>query len=282
MFSYRHGYHAGNHADVLKHLCQMLILEKLASKAKPFTYIDTHSGAGCYNLGAGFSTKTSEFVDGIDRLLNLSTQQPEIKRYQKLINQYRQKERYPGSPEIACTMLRAQDTMSLMEWHNQEIINLKKHMGRRTNVSIHHRDGFEGLIALSPPKPARGLVMIDPSYEVNDDYEAVIHTLEKSYRKWKTGIYMLWYPLLAKARDKSGAMVNKIGKGPYSSVLNIQLSVKPQEEELGMHGSGILVINAPWQFDHQVEALLPELTTCLAIEGKGRGTVDWLKIPDNQ
>lgn len=280
MFSYRHAFHAGNHADVLKHLCQMLLLEKLCSKDKAFVYIDTHAGAGVYDLTSEQAQKTCEYQAGIDALSDAACQNPHIRAYLKLVEQYRKQNRYPGSPEIARRLCRAQDSLQLMEWHNNEVQQLAANFKQQRRVKVHHRDGFEGLLAITPPKPARGMVLIDPSYELETDYQVLPDTLNKAYRRWQTGIYAIWYPLLAKKRDRSHSMLEAIRKGPYPSVLDIQLSVAPQDEQLGMHGSGMLIINPPWQFDQHIEVMLPELLKALGQGDEGRYQIRWLAQQD--
>ena len=163
MLSYRHSFHAGNHGDVLKHICQMLIIEKLKSKDKGFCYFDTHSGAGVYQLNSKESLKTNEFKQGIECLIGHSFQNEAINNYLSLVNAYKKFNQYPGSTEIAKSTLRPQDKLFLMEWHNQEIQNLKSNVGGK-NIAIHHRDGYEGLLALTPPDMQRGMVLIYPSY----------------------------------------------------------------------------------------------------------------------
>lgn len=279
MFSYRHGFHAGNHADVLKHVCQMMIIDKLKMKEKPFIVFDTHSGAGCYDLTSEESKKTGEFEGGIDRLCSSPVSQPELEAYGQLIERYRQKDMYPGSPQISLDLIREQDSLCLMEWHSQEILNLKHNMPQDPRIAIHHRDGYEGLLAMLPPKPSRGIVLIDPPYELAEDYQKVVETLEKAAIKWASGIFALWYPMLAKKRDKSQKMLEKLTSLPFKSLLKIELEVTPQQEELGMHGSGMVIVNPPWQFDTQAEEVLDVLTPVLAQSCRGNCRVEWLIQP---
>ncbi len=280
MFSYRHGYHAGNHADVLKHLCQMLLLEKLREKDKAFVYIDTHSGAGRYDLSSAEANKTGEFKQGIDRLRSAGSHNPTLSAYLQLVEPYRQQQQYPGSPEIARQMMRAQDRLQLMEWHNNEVENLRDNFAGVDEVHIHHRNGFEGLVALCPPKPARGLVLMDPSYELASDYTDLVKTLQQAYRRWATGIYAIWYPLLARSRDRSDRMLKQLSQQPFERVLDIQLKLHPQQEEMGMYGSGMLIINPPWQFEQQVQAMLPELMKGLQDWSGASYEVRWLANND--
>ncbi|MBN7821119.1 23S rRNA (adenine(2030)-N(6))-methyltransferase RlmJ [Bowmanella yangjiangensis] len=276
MFSYRHGYHAGNHADVLKHLCQMLLLNKLAEKDKAFVYIDTHSGAGLYDLTSAQAQKTGEYKDGIDRLLDANCQDSNLRSYIKLVDEYRRDNRYPGSPELARRLCRSQDSLQLMEWHNNEVQNLRANFKGVRNAHTHHRNGFEGLVAMSPPKPARGLVLIDPSYELEADYQELVSAVKESYKRWKTGIFAIWYPLLAKSRDRSEKMTKALAAIQGADVLDIQLKLHPQEQDVGMYGSGMLVINPPWQFDTQLEALMPELLNALKDWPGASYQLNWL------
>ena len=273
MLSYRHSFHAGNHGDVLKHICQMLIINKLKSKSKGFVYIDTHSGAGLYDLAGEEANKTNEHSQGIGRLSDYQGNNQAILDYQALCANYLRHSQYPGSPEIASFMLREQDSAVLMELHNQEIINLKNNI-RGANIAIHHRDGYEGLLAMTPPRLPRGMVLIDPSYEVADEYQQVIDTVCQTYKRWSTGIYAIWYPLLSSrvragkdntlyASTKSGLselMLETLAQQNFKNLLTIEMRVANETQYAGMYGTGMAIINAPWQFDEQMQTCLEELT----------------------
>jgi len=276
LFSYRHAFHAGNHADVLKHICQLLILEKLKAKDKPFIVIDTHSGAGCYELDSEQALKTAEFSGGIDKLMAGQSDNEHINKYLQWVEGYRRHQQYPGSPKLSADFSREQDKVCLMEWHNQEIHNLKHNMGNDRRIAIHHRDGYEGLLAMVPPKPARGLVLIDPSYEVPEDYQKVVSVVEQAYNKWPTGIFAIWYPILATKRDKSQKMLGQLAQKEVKSLLTVELDIKGQAEEMGMHGSGMAIINAPWQFAEQAEQVLKQLVPALGEDDKAHGRLQWL------
>ncbi|MFT4939265.1 MAG: 23S rRNA (adenine2030-N6)-methyltransferase [Paraglaciecola sp.] len=277
MFSYRHSFHAGNHGDVLKHICQMLIINKLKSKDKGFVYIDTHSGAGLYDLAGDEAKKTNEYAHGIARVSTYQGNNQAILDYQALCAKYLRHNQYPGSPEIANSMLREQDSAVLMEWHNQEIDNLKNNI-RGTNVAIHHRDGYEGLIAMTPPRLPRGMVLIDPSYEVADEYQQVVDTVSQTYKRWTTGIYAIWYPLLSSrvrsakddtfyASGKSGLseqMLASLAQQNFKNLLTIEMCVADEDQYAGMYGTGMAIINAPWQLDEQMQTCLEELTPLLS------------------
>ena len=289
MFSYRHGYHAGNHADVLKHICQMLIIDKLKCKDKGFTYIDTHSGAGLYDLSSEQAQKTYEFKQGITRLADYAGAEPALLAYQELTSSYLKNHQYPGSPEISRLLMRDQDKLHLMEWNNQEVINLKRQI-RGHNVAVHHRDGYEGLIAMTPPDLKRGLVLVDPSYETPDDYHHVVDALTKAYKRWSSGIYAIWYPLLAKRENesndsferaaskhhKSQNMLEALSNAGFKNLLQEALAVQDPETFAGMYGSGMAIINAPWQLDDQLRACLSELTPLMAQNKKATNLVKWL------
>ncbi len=282
MLSYRHAFHAGNHADVLKHAVETLIIEQLKSKEKPFCYLDTHAGGGCYDLSGEWPQKKAEYLDGIARLWPERQHWPELAAYWDIIATLNESELrfYPGSPEIARHLLREQDKLMLMELHNQEIEILRRHMGGDSRSAIHHRDGFEGLLALLPPTPRRGLVLMDPPYELKEDYQRVLQTLKKAMQKWSTGIYALWYPILGKDADRSRSMLELFKYAGFPSALVAELEVAAQPDEWGMNGSGMLILNAPWQLDGQLTTLLPRLCTQLAQSNEARWRLEWLAKPE--
>lgn len=288
MLSYRHSFHAGNHADVLKHITQMLIINKLKLKEKPAIYIDTHSGAGLYDLQSAEAQKTKEYLSGVECLQVAHSQHEDIRKYQQLISEFLTQDQYPGSPLIAARTLREQDRLICMELHNTEIDNLRQNLSTTecaASLAIHHRDGYEGLLAFLPPNPARGLVLIDPSYEVSDEYQQVTNTLEKALNKWPIGIYAIWYPLLSsRAGKKAGLsenMLKKISALDCKSVLNVALHVTENDGETGMYGSGMVIINAPWQLDVELESVVPALFSQLVkADTPGKAIVEWLKQAD--
>lgn len=279
MLSYRHAFHAGNHADVLKHAVQSLLLEALKAKDKPFCYIDTHAGGGCYDLSGEWSQKKAEFEEGIGRLWSQPADWPELAAYLGAIatlNDAPGLRFYPGSPELARHLLREQDKLMLMELHNNEVEILRRHLGADPRVAIHHRDGFEGLLALLPPTPRRGLVLIDPPYELKTDYDKAVQGLDKALRRWPSGIYALWYPILGKQADRSREMLERLAALPLPSLLQVELEVAAQPDDWGMNGSGLAIINAPWQLDSQLARLLPRLCDCLRQADGAQWSLEWL------
>ncbi len=279
MLSYRHEFHAGNYADVFKHLCQSLVLQQLTRKPKPLTYLDSHSAAGRYNLASDMAQKTAEFVGGVDALLRASLHSTQAQGYLALVESLREQNQYPGSPAVAANLLRAEDRLVLMELHNTEINNLRDNMGGDPRVAIHHRDGFEGLLAVTPPTPARGLALIDPPYERTEEYQQVVKTLKALHQRWPVGVIALWYPLLAKKRNKAPAMIEAIAKNQPSSLYRAEIWVKSQPDELGMYGCGMAFINLPWQVDVQIESLMPELVQALGNQ-QGGCFSEWIIKPE--
>ena len=266
MLSYRHGFHAGNHADVVKHLVLLGLLQKLLGKDKPFTYIDSHSGGGLYDLDSAAARVNSEHLTGVIPLWQKRGVDPLLNLYLDKVSEFnstRALHHYPGSPSLALGCLRPDDRMHLLELHPAEVEALRTNMGRDNRVSIHHRDAFEGLLALTPPDPRRGLALIDPAYEEREDYQRVLSVVLKLQRRWPVGIIAVWYPLLARQRDRSTWFKATIARENLPDVLVIELSVLEQEEEFGMHGSGMLLINTPWQFREQIQATLVEVVSVL-------------------
>nr|CAA6823467.1 MAG: Protein involved in catabolism of external DNA [uncultured Thiotrichaceae bacterium] len=258
-------------------------MESFKRKDKPFVYVDTHAGAGVYDLSGKWAGKTGEYAWGIGRIWDQQSKWPLLASYFQTIRSHNPDEKlqyYPGSPDIAAQLLRAQDKIILSELHNNEVDMLRENMRRHKRgddrVGLHHRDGFEALPALMPPTPRRGLVLIDPPYELKEDYTRVVETLKKAYKRWATGTYVVWYPLLAKQRDHSQMMLKKLAQ-QCDNLLVAELEVEAQQIDLGMHGSGLAIINAPWQLDEQLKLTLPRLATVLGLTEETKWTVEWRK-----
>lgn len=272
MLSYRHAYHAGNHADVLKHLTLLATLQQLRNKDKPFVAIDTHSGNGFYNLSSEPARKTGEAAQGFLRLWQTRSKLQGtdlVSDYLDLVAGLNPVDtgsaigHYPGSPAIVQSQLRDDDHAILMELHSTEIEHLRENFKREPRISIHHRDGFEGAVALTPPTPRRGLLLMDPAYENKADYQQAIKAVLAVHRRWPTGIIALWYPMLGQARDLSALVKHKLGV--VADSVSIELSVAPQSDEFGMHGSGMYIINPPWQLAERVNAALNQIRPLLQV-----------------
>ncbi|MEZ5571490.1 MAG: 23S rRNA (adenine(2030)-N(6))-methyltransferase RlmJ [Halioglobus sp.] len=264
MLSYRHAFHAGNHADVLKHLVQVMLLRYLLEKKdKPLRYIDTHAGAGSYDLHAAFASQNREFDSGITRLWTRTDLPESLMDYVNVVRRFNaggELVHYPGSPSIAATILQAAHRLQLYELHPGDASRLGKWAARDRRIRVHQEDGFAALNAILPPVERRALVMIDPPYEVKADYATAVATLQRACKKFATGVYALWYPLLQ--RDEVKTLVKKLESMPVKSLL-VELPVQPKATG-GMYGSGMFVINPPWVLQQQLESCLPYLQTVLA------------------
>ncbi|HUN67168.1 MAG TPA: 23S rRNA (adenine(2030)-N(6))-methyltransferase RlmJ [Burkholderiales bacterium] len=270
MFSYRHGFHAGNHADVLKHVVLVQMLAYLTAKDKPLWFVDTHAGAGSYSLGSDFARKKSEFKDGIGRLwgkAGLPAPLAEYLQQVQAVNPDGKLRFYPGSPQIAQQMLRAQDRLQLFELHTTESEILKSHFAKfPRRVSVQAADGFAGLKAVLPPASRRGLVLIDPSYEDKADYRKVVATVRDALKRFATGTYAVWYPQVQRKESAQlPAQLQQLAEGDW---LHAWLRVmKPAEDGLGLHGSGMFVFNPPWKLEERLRAALPALVKLLGQDG---------------
>jgi 23S rRNA (adenine2030-N6)-methyltransferase len=277
VLSYRHAYHAGNHADVLKHLILLQIAGYLGEKPAPFWIIDTHAGAGRYALESAHATRLGEYRDGIGRLWDAKGLPPAVTDYVDLVRQLNpdgQLRHYPGSPWLARQMLRESDRLRLYELHSTDQQLLQDcFRGAGRQVTITAGDGFAGLKAVLPPPPRRALVLIDPSYETRSDYTAVIKALQDALKRFPTGTYALWYPLLAKVESRQ--LPDRLKSLGASDWLLATLEVKaPARDGFGMHGSGMFIINPPWTLEKKLHETLPRLTALLAQGDGARYTLE--------
>ncbi|EOI6421443.1 TPA: 23S rRNA (adenine(2030)-N(6))-methyltransferase RlmJ [Vibrio cholerae] len=279
MLSYRHSFHAGNHADVLKHIVQSLILNSLQQKEKPFVYHDTHSGVGRYDLTHEWSEKTGEYKQGIARVWQQDNIPAELDSYLDAIRQLNQGETlryYPGSPRVARAYLREQDRMVLTELHPSDYPLLEQEFHRDRQVSIYKEDGFARLKASLPPQERRGLVLIDPPYELAKEYHDVVRAIAQSYKRWATGIYAIWYPVVN--RCDIDDMLEGLQGLEIRKILQIELGVAPDTNERGMTASGMIVINPPWTLESQMQTILPFLKQAIA-PATGHYKVEWV-VPE--
>ncbi|HDZ9498586.1 TPA: 23S rRNA (adenine(2030)-N(6))-methyltransferase RlmJ [Vibrio cholerae] len=279
MLSYRHSFHAGNHADVLKHIVQSLILNSLQQKEKPFVYHDTHSGVGRYDLTHEWSEKTGEYKQGIARVWQQDNIPAELDSYLDAIRQLNQGETlryYPGSPRVARAHLREQDRMVLTELHPSDYPLLEQEFHRDRQVSIYKEDGFARLKASLPPQERRGLVLIDPPYELAKEYRYVVRAIAQSYKRWATGIYAIWYPVVN--RCDIDDMLEGLQGLEIRKILQIELGVAPDTNERGMTASGMIVINPPWTLESQMQTILPFLKQAIA-PATGHYKVEWV-VPE--
>ncbi|MDO5686238.1 MAG: 23S rRNA (adenine(2030)-N(6))-methyltransferase RlmJ [Neisseria sp.] len=266
MLSYRHAFHAGNHADVLKHLCLFLVLRYFNRKDKPYWYIDTHAGAGAYRFDDERAQKTGEYRDGIARVMaaeNLC--EPVTAFRQHLTDRLPESHVYGGSPYLAATMLRMDDRMRLFEKHPGDFPLLQatlRELGWSKHSMVQQEDGFAGLIALLPPPTRRAVTLIDPSYETADDYAQVEKTLQAALKRFADGCYMIWYPCLHK-QESIRLPENLLRIAPRH--VHAVLRVKGFDADgFGMAGSGMVVVNPPYVLAEELQAALPQLAELLA------------------
>ncbi len=273
MLSYRHAFHAGNHADVLKHFVLMQVLAYMAQKDKPFWYLDSHAGAGIYALNQGFAAQNTEYQTGISKLWQQADLPSELANYVNFIKSLnrpsnpRQAElnQYPGSPTCAKALLRAQDKMRLFELHPNDFSLLKKHFSQSNQVMCELRDGFGALKALLPPLSRRAVVLIDPPYEVKQDYQKVVQMMQLYLQRFATGTYLIWYPMLA--RREPMHMLQQLHELGAESWLNVSLQITHAHPSgFGMYGSGLFIINPPWTLPNILNHVMPYLTEKLAAD----------------
>lgn len=275
MLSYRHAFHAGNHADVLKHFVVTQLIQHLCQKDAPFWYIDTHAGAGRYALDSGYASKLMEYRDGIGRLWQRDDLPAPLAAYVALVRRMNpdgELRNYPGSPWIAHALLREQDRLKLFELHSSDSQLLDQQFrsaGRR--VQVQPVDGYGGLKALLPPAPRRALVLIDPAYEDKQEYRKVVEVLQDALRRFATGTYALWYPQLA--RHEARQLPEKLKALPLRNWLHVSLSIASADGGAtgtsattgtpGMTGSGMFIINPPWTLAATLEEVMPCLVALL-------------------
>ncbi len=267
MFSYRHAFHAGNHADVLKHVVLVQLLRYLTQKEKPLWFIDSHAGAAIYALDAGYAAKSAEYADGIARLWTRDDLPQAVADYLAEVRAQNPDgvlRRYPGSPQIALQRLRAQDRLRLFELHSTDSRLLEEHFRASAPRAIARaEDGYAGLQALLPPPSRRALVLVDPSYEDKGDYRQVLQTLREAQKRFATGVYCVWYPQVQ--RHESREFPAKLKHLQSKDWLHATLKVKaPSADGYGLHGSGVFVLNPPWSLPDALRTALPYLARELA------------------
>ena len=277
MLSYRHAFHAGNHADVLKHVVLIQSLRYLNQKDAPYMYIDTHAGAGLYALDTPYATKNKEYETGISCLWGRRDLPAPLKEYVELVKELNTNSKtlryYPGSPYLAHKIIRQDDRLRLFELHTTESKILQTNFdkletdavrqsqrGRR--VMIQHTDGLDALKGLLPPPSRRGLVLIDPSYEDKNEYRLVKNTLADALKRFATGTFAVWYPMLQQIESRQ--FPEKLKQLAQQRWLNVSLSINtPSTDGFGMHGSGMFLLNPPWTLEATLRDVMPYLVDVL-------------------
>ena len=288
--NYRHAFHAGNHADVLKHVALLALCDALVAKPAACFALDTHAGRGLYKLDGESAQKTGEAQDGIARLVAEAPRHPAIQRYLAAVKACRQQHgphAYPGSPWLLAHALREQDRIALCELLPDEASVLQANFARDPRIAVHERDGYAAIKALLPPKYldkgggalkfARGLVLIDPPYEAQlDEFDIALAAIREALARWPQAMVALWYPI--KQRRVLHQFYRKAAPSAAKSALLLELLVRPDDSPLRMNGSGMLLLNAPWQFDAAMKPVLDGL--CAALGERGASSrVEWMKAP---
>ena len=262
MLSYRHGYHAGNAADVLKHFILTYVLDYIKKKDKGFIFIDSHAGAGKYLISDPYMQKNKEYLQGIEKILQLKNDNIFLKKYLDLvksINFNSDLKIYPGSCFLAARSLRPNDNLYFFELHPKEFLNLKKNFENDSRVIIENRDSCQGLKKLLPPKEKRAVILIDPSYELKDEYEKVLKMLSDCYKKFPLGVYIIWYPVLK--NKKSEKFIFNVLKKKYKNLSHVEMITDNLNN--GMQGSGLFILNCPWSIENDIKKSLETIFDCL-------------------
>ena len=282
--NYRHAFHAGNHADVLKHLVLLALCDALVAKPAACFALDTHAGKGLYSLDAEAAKLTGEAAGGVTRLAG--TGDPSIARYLAAVAACRAEHgsrAYPGSPWLLAHALRDVDRIACCELHPNEAALLKEAFRHDPRVAVQERDGYTAMKALLPPRIgdtrfARGLVLIDPPYEAQlEEFDTALGALRDALARWPQGTYALWYPI--KLRRTLQPFYRRAKDLPAKSALVVELLVRPDDSPLRMNGSGLLILNAPWKLDEVLQPAVRALRHALGEKGPGEARLEWLRSP---
>lgn len=282
--NYRHAYHAGNFADVVKHVVLARIVEYLKQKEKAFRVIDTHAGIGLYDLRSEESQKTGEWRDGIGRVIDAAFPPETANLLKPFLDSVRAMnpqgglDFYPGSPLIARHLLRKQDRLSLIELHPEDAETLKTRFGGDFQTRVMALDGWLALGAHLPPKEKRGLVLVDPPFELEGEFERLVDGLVRAHRRWPGGIYALWYPV--KDRAAVGRFRASLANAAVPKILDISFDLRSPSSEPRLDGTGMVVVNPPFTLEKELRIVLPALKSVLT-EDKGAGwRLEWLSSED--
>lgn len=278
--NYRHAFHAGNFADVVKHAVLARIVLHLLRKDAPFRVIDTHAGAGLYDLSGSEAARSGEWREGIGRLLEAKPAPPVAELLAPYLDAVRSVNSgaklsvYPGSPLLVRSWLRRQDRLIACEMETKAAVQLSRNLGRDIRVKAIEIDGWTALSAYVPPKERRGLVLIDPPFEEANEFARLAGALIAAHRKWPTGIYLAWYPI-KDVRDVTD-FVRSFAASEIGKILRAEVTIASAGETDRLRGSGLIVVNPPWTLEGELRVMLPELARILGPDGKGRTTLDWL------
>jgi 23S rRNA (adenine2030-N6)-methyltransferase len=283
MLSYRHAFHAGGAADVHKHAVLALLLAHLRRQPKPFAVLDVYAGRGIYGLNSAEAQKRREFDHGIAKVLAAENPPPEIDRYLAAVKALNDGPlaRYPGSPQIVRDALRDGDMLIVNELHPADHAELARWAANDARIHVHKRDALEALIGLTPPRIRRGLVLIDPAYEVKSDYDAVPDALEKAYAKWPQATYAIWYPVLPEARHVP-MRERLLEVTAAAAILQTEFDLGRNRAYEGMQASGLWIMGPPWRIERALQAAGDWLATILGQDRPARHRLSWLRGDDGE
>lgn len=281
--NYRHAYHAGNFADVMKHIVLIALLDAMKHKPTPFCYIDTHAGSGYYDLSSTETQKTKEYLGGIEKVIKAANPPPLIKRYLHCIHEINERltqsehaglHYYPGSPTITRSLLRSVDKMVVCDLEPQAYQQLKAMFNTDKQVAVHHIDGYLSLKAFLPPVQRRGVILIDPPYESPDEWARLAHTLPFTLKRFETGVFAIWYPI--KENRQVAQFQRTLKKEIHRPILDITLTIHPDMPN-HLNGCGMIIINPPWQLDEHLKPMCTWLWNVLTINKQGGYSANLLK-----
>ena len=278
--NYHHEFHAGNFADVFKHIVFCRILHYLRGKPAAFRVIDTHAGAGLYDLASDEASRGGEWHAGIEKLMAAPLPEPVaelLSPYLDVIDALNERGRlriYPGSPALARAWLRPQDRLVACELEPRTSVALSRNLQGDSRIKTLTLDGWTALNAYVPPKERRGVVLVDPPFEADSDFARLSSALAAAHRKWQTGIYALWYPI--KGRREPDALAKRLRRLALAKVLRAEILVAPLSDPTRLNGAGMILVNPPWPLENELSALLPVLAGILRRQGKGGFRLDWL------
>lgn len=277
MLSYRHAFHAGNFADVFKHVLLIQLIRALQRKDKPFRVFDTHAGAGRYDLYSISACKNREYQGGVGRLWDRQELGSELSEYREQVRALNPNDalrEYPGSPRLIRNLLRPEDRLTLTELHPGDYSALKTEFAGDRQTVAHHTDGYASLKALLPPPERRGLVFIDPAFELRNEFNRLVQAVQTMHQRWATGMAAIWYPILDRAPSlRFQRNLQELG---IPAILCAELGLQPYDRPVGLHGCGMIVINPPWKLDETLNRLLPELLAVLRAGELGQTRLEWL------
>jgi 23S rRNA (adenine2030-N6)-methyltransferase len=277
--NYRHIYHAGNFADVLKHCVLIALSQSLQKKNSPIFYLDTHAGVGKYDLTTAIAKKTREYENGIARIYHLRNCPSAVSVYKSIVRSVNPQTKtlhfYPGSPLITRALMRAQDEMVLTELHKDDVQTLKDNFYQDKQVAVHHTDGYQGLKAFLPPKEGRGLILIDPPFEVENEFAQITDGLQAALKRFPAGVYLVWFPI--KNQGEVSNFYAELKNIKCKNILAIELTVSERAVNSGLTSCGLVIVNVPWQFEIELKPVVSWLFNALTDDPTRKLNIKWVR-----